>query len=81
MSNQIRLDPQVKTDLDNIRGKGETFSQVVERLIDLWRALNGLEPILRSQAAYQEFLKGRQDIVKEAIGDRRDLEARTLSRD
>jgi len=35
MSKAIKLDDHVYQELDQLRGKGETFSQVVERLLKI----------------------------------------------
>ena len=65
MSKSIKLGDDVYADLDEIRGKGETFSQAVDRLLDLRRMLLGIDPILRGQKAYQEF-KDAEEREKQA---------------
>ncbi len=59
MSKAIKLNDDVYEGLRKIQAPRETYSEVVARLLDLWRTLNGLEPILRGSIAYQEF-KDRQ---------------------
>ncbi len=55
MSRAIKVEDQVYTELDMIRSKGETFSQVVERLLkarlQMFEILNMVEGTLR----YQEY--------------------------
>jgi len=53
MGKTIKLEESVYFELDEIRVKGETFSQAVARLLDLRRMLSQLDPILRGQQAYQ----------------------------
>lgn len=60
MSKSIKLNEEVYADLDEVRGKGETFSQAVDRLLDLRRMLLSVDPILRGQRAYQEFKDARE---------------------
>jgi len=64
MSKTIRLEDQIYTELDEVRDKRETFSQAVERLIDIYRGLRGLEPILRGDKAYHEFMDARKGELK-----------------
>lgn len=59
MPKSIKVSDEVYLDLDEIRGKGETFSQAVDRLLDLRRMLLAVDPILRGQRAYQEFKDAR----------------------
>ena len=59
-SKTIKLDEITYNNLDDVREKHETFTQVVSRLIDLYRTLRGMEPILRGDAAYNEFREARR---------------------
>jgi len=59
MSKLIRVSDDVYQDLEMVRDKRETMSQVVDRLIDLWRMLNGIEPVLRGDISFHEW-KDRQ---------------------
>ena len=59
MSKLIRVSDEVHRDLDEVRGKGETFSQVIDRLIDIRRMIVGIEPILRGQRAFNEWKEQR----------------------
>lgn len=60
----IWLRPETKESLDALRSKGETFDQAVERLVDIYRQLRGLEPILRGDRAYHEFMDTRKEGLK-----------------
>ena len=64
MNKTIKLEDRTYADLDEVRDKHETFSQAVERLIDLYRQLRGLEPILRGDRAYHEFMDTRKGELK-----------------
>ena len=64
MSKTIKLEDPVYFDLDDVKEKHETFSQAVARLIDLYRQLRGLEPILRGDKAYHEFMDSRKGELK-----------------
>ncbi len=65
MSKSIKLAEAVYKDLDEARGKGETFSQAVDRLLDLRRMLLSADPILRGQKAYQDW-KDTEERKKQA---------------
>jgi len=56
MSKQIKLDDQVYHRLDAIRVGRETFSHAVERLLDLYKAFEGLQSefIKRGHASLRE---------------------------
>ena len=60
ISKTIKLDENTYNNLDDVREKHETFTQVVSRLIDLYRTLRGMEPILRGSTAYHEFRKTQE---------------------
>jgi len=64
MSRAIKVEDQVYTELDLIRGKGETFSQIIERLLEarlkMFETLNMVEGVLK----YQEW---KQKKLLEAI--------------
>ncbi len=62
MSRAIKVEDQVYQELDMIREKGETFSQVVGRLLEaqrlMFEVLNNVEGTLRYQEWKQkQFLK------------------------
>jgi len=58
MSKQIKLDDQVYHRLDNIRVGRETFSHAVSRLLDLFKAIEGIQT---------RFIKlGNQQLREEA---------------
>ena len=46
MSKTIRVDDQVYNELEELRGKRETFSQVIERLLAIVRPLRQASEIL-----------------------------------
>jgi len=60
LSRAIKVGDQVYTELDLIREKGETFSQVVERLLkarlSMFEALNMIETDLRYEVWKQKQL-------------------------
>ena len=60
MSRAIKVEDQVYTELDMIRSKGETFSQVVERLLQarlkMFEMLSMVEGVLRYQEWKQKQL-------------------------
>ncbi len=65
MSRAIKVEDQVYTELDLIRDKGETFSQIIERLLQarlkMFETLNMIEGTLRYEKFKQEtFLKAIQ---------------------
>lgn len=76
MSKAIKVEDQVYQELDMIRSKGETFSQVVGRLLEarlkMFEALNMIEGVLK----YQEW---KQKKILEAI--RKQQEAAVSSRE
>jgi hypothetical protein len=59
MSHSIKLQDETHTTLDQLRGKGETYSQAVDRLLDLWRIIRGVEPVLRGSYVYHEWKQRR----------------------
>lgn len=66
MSSAIKVEDQVYTELDLIRDKGETFSQVVERLLQarvkMFEMLSMVEGVLRYQEWKQkQLLKAVQE--------------------
>ncbi|MBA7563510.1 hypothetical protein ES708_05169 [subsurface metagenome] len=69
MSKLVRVDGEVYDELETIRDKRETFSQVIARLVDIRRMVLGIEPILRGHIAFEEFKKQR-DQEKEALEGR-----------
>jgi len=65
MSRLIKLDDRVYHDLTMEKTGNDTYSQVVDRMLDIMRAIRGIEPILAGQKVYQEF-KEKQRLAKEA---------------
>ena len=72
MSKSIKLQDDVYSNLDQARGKGETFSQVVDRLLDLRLMLLLADPILRGQKAYQEW-KDAKKREEQAASQRKEV--------
>ena len=60
MSRAIKVEDKVYTELDTIRGKGETFSQIIERLLEarlkMFETLTMIEGVLRYQEWKQKQL-------------------------
>lgn len=60
MSKAIKVEEQVYTELDLIREKGETFSQIIERLLEarlkMFETLNMIEGVLKYQEWKQKQL-------------------------
>ncbi len=60
MSRAIKVEDQVYTKLDLIRDKGETFSQIIERLLEarlkMFEMLSMVEGVLRYQEWKQKQL-------------------------
>lgn len=60
MSRAIKVEDQVYTELDNIREKGETFSQIIERLLKarlkMFEMLSMVEGVLQYEKWKQEQL-------------------------
>ena len=61
MSKAIKVEAQVYTELDQLRGKGETFSQVIERLLvarlKMFELINRIEDLLKYQEWKQQQLQ------------------------
>jgi len=55
MSKQIRLEDEVYDQLEAIRDKRETFSEVVARLIKIHDGLGLLTSTIQGQKAYREY--------------------------
>ena len=64
MSRAIKVEDHVYQELDTIRDKGETFSQIIERLLqarlEMFKMLSMVEGVLR----YQEW---KQKLLLEAV--------------
>ena len=82
MSRAIKVEDQVYQELDTLRGKGETFSKVVARLLEarlkFFETLNFIEGVLKYQEwKQQELLKiikeeqAKGSSVKEGVHDTR----------
>lgn len=55
MSRAIKVEDQVYTELDMIRGKGETFSQVIETLLSGRKSMFEFLNMLEGQLNFQEW--------------------------
>ena len=64
MSKAIKVEDQVYDELDQLRGKGETFSQVIERL--LVARLKIFELIYRVEELLK-YEKWKQDQLQKAL--------------
>ncbi len=56
MSHSIKVQDKEFEELQKIQGPRETYNDVVSRLLDIYRMLRGVEPMLSGHKAYQEFL-------------------------
>ena len=72
MSRAIKVEDQVYQELDMIRDKGETFSQIIERLLkarlEMFKFLTMVEEVLR-------YEKWKQEQLLEAIRQRQGVKA------
>ena len=68
MSHSIKINDQNYQDLQKIQGPRETYNDAVSRLLDMWRMLQGIEPILRGHKAYQEFRDGQLVAKTDSFG-------------
>ena len=59
MSQTIKVSPEVYQGLRDMQAPRESYSDVIVRLIDVWRALNNIKPILAGMRSYHEFEKNR----------------------
>lgn len=59
MSKQVKIEDEVYTDLTQNKGPGETYSQLIARLLDIRRMVLGAEVILHGQKAIEEFRRAR----------------------
>lgn len=68
MSKTIKLEDQVYDQLEELRVKHETFSQAVERLLELPRRIAQLGYIIEGGMKYQEFKDKREEdpVMKDA---------------
>jgi len=67
LSKGIKVDNQVYDDLDKLRGKGDTFSQVIEVLLE--SRLSTLNLMLSLEGALK-FQDWKRDKLNEALGFR-----------
>jgi len=79
MSKTIKLEDEVYLELDELRVKHETFSQAVERLLQLPRRIAQLGYIIEGGLKYQEFKhKREEDPVRTATPAEAGLGRRSL---
>jgi predicted CopG family antitoxin len=71
MSRAIKVEDQVYEDLDQLRSKGETFSQVIEGFLKTRQSLYHFLDVLEGQTKYHEHKEKRL----------RELEAANRERD
>lgn len=79
MSKPIKVDDQVYDDLDKLRVKSVTFSQVIEQLLKDRLAVFEHLTILEGQVNFQVWRAERQKELESADAVRRDVEARTIT--
>lgn len=65
MSKQLKVEDEVYTDLTRTKGPGETYSQLIARLLDIRRMVVGAELVLHGQKAIEAFRRVRAE-AKEA---------------
>ena len=53
MSMSIKVDQEVYVRLDNLKGKGDTFSDVVKGLLEIQGAAGELEEMLSNSAVFR----------------------------
>jgi len=70
MSKTIKLEDQVYGKLDEFRGKHETYSQAVERLLELLSKVGELRSILEGQVNYAQFKATKLEELKEKVTSR-----------
>lgn len=78
MSKAIKVTDEVYIALDAIRVKGETFSDAVEKAVKVYVTIKDVSDTLGPRHYLKSKTPPGQDPFREAILDRRDLEARTL---
>ena len=66
----VKLDRPVYDRLDAFRGKRETFSQAVERLLTLLDRVGELRAVLEGQIEYAEFKRKQLEKQAAAVGQR-----------
>jgi len=62
LNKTIKVEDQVYDKLEQIRGKRETFSEVVGRLLDIYDKLGMISTLVEGQGAYQEWKHGPEKI-------------------
>lgn len=62
MSKTIKLEDQVYEKLDTLRGKRETFSQIVGRLIAARDGFVALTDVLEGKLTFEEWRKEHQEV-------------------
>ena len=65
MSKAIKVEDQVYQELDKIRGKGETFSQVVEALLNGRQAALVFLDVLESTYNFREWQRQELERLQE----------------
>ena len=81
MSKQIRVSDEVYERLHEMQRPRETFSELVERLMRVYKSLFEASNLLGSGYHLTERPKGDVDPVREAMLERADLESRRLKKD
>lgn len=60
MSKTIKLEDEIYQRLERWRGKRETFSEAVARLLNIQDAVGGLQDILEGQIAFREGQRAKE---------------------
>lgn len=74
----IKIEQGVYDRLDNIRGKHETFSECIARLVSLIETVKEIGEPIREAHHLRDRAKEEEDTIIKARLQRADLESRTL---
>lgn len=74
----IWLRPETKERLDALRGKGETFDEVVQRLCSVFETIKAIPDTLGAQHPVVGGRNPDYNAIRKARSDRADLEERRL---
>lgn len=78
MSKSIKISEEVYERLEQFRDKRESFSQAVERLLDMVDRLGELREVLGGPVKFREWEREKSREVDSADAVRRDVESRTI---
>ena len=80
MSKPIKVEDHVYQELDKLKVKGQTFSTVVEALLNTRMQVLELLSVLEGAVGYHSWRDERLRELESADAVRRDVEARTIPR-